>query len=153
MLCSQRAYAALVVNSSSNLEGTIIDEDFTQCVVTTHGDLTCTIIASVMRKNLAHVTMTNLVIEVITLVIKNCYRYLSALDDFRNAVDFIDISKCLNDTMTRFQRQEKKYNSLEEDTVKEALNILGNSQAQVINLQVLLGPLLNQSNSGSSALV
>ena len=150
MLAGKRGTAAIIINDSGSLEGIITDKDFTRRVVARHLDPTSTEITSVMTKKPTCVSMSDSAMEALNLMIENRYRHLPVLDDFDNVVGLLDISKCLNDTISKLERQQKRSNASVEDAVKQVSGLQGASQAQVMALQALLGPLLNQSNSNSS---
>ena len=91
--------------------------------------------------------MNDSAMEALMMMIENRYRHLPVLDEYGNVAGLLDISKCLNDAISKLENHENKSNNSLEDAVKQVSSLHGANQAQVAALQALLGPLLNQSSS------
>ena len=147
MLAKKRGYAALITNNSGTLEGIITDKDITRRVVARYMDPSSTIIANVMTENPTCVAMNDSAMESLMMMIENRHRHLPVLDEYGNVAGLLDISKFLNDAISKLENHENKSNNSLEDAVKQVSSLHGANQDQVEALQALLGPLLNQSSS------
>jgi len=151
MLASRRGYASLIVNNGGSLVGIMTDKDITRRVVARHADVSSTVVSTVMTKNPQCISMTDSAMEALGIMIENRYRHLPVVDDNGSVVGLLDISKCLNDAISKLERNQKKTASSVEDAVKQVANLSASGGSQSAALQMLLGPLLNQALSGNSS--
>ena len=91
--------------------------------------------------------MNDSAMESLMMMIENRHRHLPVLDEYGNVAGLLDISKFLNDAISKLENHENKSNNSLEDAVKQVSSLHGANQAQVEALQALIGLLLNQSIS------
>merc|ERR1719232_536851 len=128
MLANRRGYASLLTNDSGQLVGIITDKDITKRVVARFADPSSVIITSVMTKNPICVSMNDSAMEALTIMIENRFRHLPVVDEGGSVVGLLDISKCLNDAITKLERQQNKSVNSVDDAVKHVSSIQGASE-------------------------
>ena len=146
VMAAKRTRAAVVPNGATGgVEGIITDVDITRRVVAKHLPPASTKLADVMTINPACVSTFDAAIDALTTMVENRYKHLPVLDDKGKVCGLLDISKCLDDAISRLEKAEEKHASAATDALQQVGNLQGQGAPHAAALQALLGPLLTQA--------
>ena len=140
-ITNKRDYAALISNQNNGLIGIITDKDIVRRVLARDIEASTTLVSSVMTKNPTFVYTSDKAMDALGIMIENRYRHLPVVDEKGEIRGLLNISKCLNDAITKLEKKENGTNKL-------ATDVLGETDTQKA-LQMLLGSLLNQAQGKS----
>jgi signal-transduction protein with cAMP-binding, CBS, and nucleotidyltransferase domain len=145
MLAQARIAAAVVIDSFETVNGIMTDHDVTRRVVAMHKDAATTRIMTVMTPNPTCVSMSESAMDALSLMIENHHRYLPVLDDNGTVSGLLDISKCLNDAISKLEHAQEKSSGAADDAVKQMAMLQGADGVNAAALQALLGPVMAQA--------
>ena len=149
MLSKKRGDASLVLKSDGGLAGIITDTDITTRVVAKHLDPSSALVTATMTPNPSCVSTDDFAMDAMSTMVENRFRHLPVLDGKGAVVGLLDITKCLNDAITKLEKSQEKENENDNSSIgevlKQAVDMQGGDGAQAAALQALLGPLMAQA--------
>jgi len=137
---AKRASAAAIIDDSSTLVGIITETDIARRVAARHLNPETTTLSKVMTPNPTCVAMADSAIEALSTMIENRYRHLPVVNDRGAICGILDVSKCLNDAITKLESAEEKASAAASNALLKAVGGVGSAQAAA--LSALLGPLM-----------
>jgi len=147
-LAASRSSAAVIIDDSATLVGIITETDITRRVAAKHLDPATTELSQVMTPSPTCVTMTDSAMDALSTMIKNRYRHLPVVCERGAICGVLDISKCLNDAITKLELAEKRANTAASDAIIKVIGGNGGGQAAV--LSAFLEPLMAQATGGKA---
>jgi len=150
-LASNRSNAAILLDSNGQLAGIITDTDITRRVVAKGLDTTKTCISVVMTPNPKFANHNDLAMDAMMTMIEFRFRHLPVVDlTGKDVVGTLDIAKCLNDAISKFDRSVSAKPNAAEQLMKKAIASTGG--ADTASLEALLYPLLSKAFGGDSTI-
>lgn len=149
-LTDNRCSACIIVGKSGGLAGIITDTDITRRIVAKRIDPATATASSAMTPSPRCVATTDSALDALTTMVENHFRHLPVVDEGGNVVGILDIAKCLNDAITKLERNHEKSNSSAEQVVKQVMSQQMTSGAQAASLVALLSNLMAQAFGGLS---
>lgn len=150
LLAAKRGNACVVIDESGGLAGIVTDTDITRRVVAMHLDPASTDVLTIMTPNPFCVAKTDSAIDALTTMVENHFRHLPVVNGEGCVVGLLDIAKCLDDAISKLERNQEKANSSAENVVKQVMSQQDANGAQSAALQALLGNLMSQAFVGQS---
>merc|ERR1712151_244961 len=148
-LSNKRDYAALITNDFGGLAGIITDKDIVKRVLASNSDPSSTLVSSAMTRDPTFVYTSDTAMDALGLMIDNRYRHLPVIDNNGSITGLLDISRCLNDAISKLERHKKKNDVSLENVIKN-LQIEGAADGQAAAMNTLLSGLLNSAENNKS---
>jgi len=140
LLRSKRAPAAIIVGPEGGLAGIVSDKDITCRVVAKRLDPSSVEIGEVMTPNPICVNAADSALDSLTTMVEKRIRYLPVVDDSGAITGVLDVSKCLNNAITRLEKAEEEKSIAMESTINSVVGTQSGEQAEA--MKALLGNLL-----------
>ena len=141
LLRSKRSPASIIVGHEGGLAGIVSDKDIVTRVVAKRVDPTVVPIEDVMTPNPICVNASDSALESLTTMIDKRIRYLPVVDESGAIAGVLDISKCLNNAITRLEKDEEKQTVAMESAMNSVAAGTNGEHAEA--LKALLGNLLS----------
>jgi len=146
-LAINRRDSAILVDADGELKGILTDTDITRRVVAQGVDVNETCVADVMTPNPKCVDQNGSAMEAMMLMIENRFRHIPVVNH-HEVVGTLDITKCLNDAISKLEGSASSKPNAAEKMMKEALQSRGGADAAA--LEALLFPLISKTFGGGS---
>jgi CBS domain-containing protein len=145
-LTTNRRNACMLVDENGMLAGILTDTDITRRVASKFLDPADTVVSSVMTPRPTCVSMTDAAMDALTIMVENRFRHLPVVDSAGSLVGGLDLTKCLNDAITKLEKNHEKASRSAESIVHQVLSRQTNGGGvEAASLQALLGSLMAQA--------
>jgi CBS domain-containing protein len=138
LLRLKRGAAAILVGDEGGLCGILTDTDITRRVVAKQKNAGFTLANEVMTPDPTCVSVSDSAMDALTIMVENRFRHLPVVDESGAIVGLLDIAKCLDDAISRLEREKSKDTDVATDVLKNAVSGTANAAA----LQAMLGDLV-----------
>jgi CBS domain-containing protein len=149
-LATSRRNACMLVDENGMLAGILTDTDITRRVASKFLDPACTVVSSVMTPSPTYVSMSDAAMDALTIMVENRFRHLPVVDNAGSLVGGLDLTKCLNDAITKLEKNHEKASHSAESIVNQVLSQQTNGGVEAASLQALLGSLMAQAIGSST---
>ena len=145
LLQRKRGQASIVVGPDGSLAGIFTDKDATCRVVVKGVDASSISIDEVMTPDPICVSINDSALESLTTMIERRIRFLPVVDESRSIVGVLDISRCMNNAISRLERAEENQSNAMESAVNSVLGQQTGDKA--VAMKALLGNLLSMGTT------
>ena len=141
LLHSRRGQASIVVGPQGSLVGILTDKDVTFRVVAKGVDASVVTVDEVMTPDPICASTSDSALDSLTTMIEKRIRYLPVVDESRAIVGVLDISKCINNAISRLERAEEKQTTAMESAMNSVVGQQTGEKAAA--LKALFGNFLS----------
>ncbi|KAL7556939.1 hypothetical protein ACA910_005291 [Epithemia clementina (nom. ined.)] len=148
LLQSKRGRASIVVGPQGTLVGILTDKDIVCRVVGKGFDASSVAVDEVMTPDPICVSTNDSALESLTTMVEKRIRHLPVVDEARAIVGVLDVSKCINNALSRLERAEENQSNAMESAVNSVVGQQAGDKAAA--LKSLLENLLSMGTTTTS---